>query len=242
MRASIGMALSLAACTHVETAASPVAVSLPPARPAPQCIMPASAPTTGELCRSPHGDRRDHFNQRGLEDVLFDACDRFEPRFEEMVRLSCADAFTVHHDDGEPRDANGVMPGATRDARDRVFGKAALPLLPARCKGHFGNVAEDDWGRGVWELDSEWQSCAPDREVLDAYIIDYGDSMSFPIADVPVGAWIYATALADRMTPLGKQYLRKFVVCELLENASAHAEADDRKRLRKYLVSAPDVK
>ena len=233
-------AVALVSCapTHA-TAPTPVTIPALPAVSVSAARAPVADPPSSALCHGPHGQTHD-FQSRGIEDVLFAACDEFVPAFQTMVRYDCEDAAPeLARAAGEAdarRKEDGLYESKTRDEHDKVLGTAALPLLPATCGRHFAKGVEgDDWGRSVWELTDEWRDCAADPELVDAYVAHLGYAIYFNVADTPVGVWLFAKALWSKLTPLGQQYMRKLVVCEMTEKRAARGDAEERKRLDKYL-------
>jgi hypothetical protein len=99
----------------------------------------------------------------------------------------------------------------TLDRKSFTLYQASWSLLPPECTTDFNakNYSVDDYGRSISEVSHFWHDdprCRPDEELFAAR----GDAQG----TIDVGVWSFATVLAPHLTPQGKQYLRKLLVCE----------------------------
>lgn len=212
---------SASACAS--TAPQPVGVSLPVAS---ASCAPVVTEPRAELCASPSSFTHD-FQHRGLEDVLFASCDVFMSEYWIRIGGACdgvahdlADASSCHGGP-EPCPEEG-----DRAAWDQKLGTAAADHLTPACRTWSTRIA---WGDPVGDA-----SCAPGNDVARGPLTIAPD-VAVSMRDVPVGAWTYAIALEPHLGGLGKQYLRKFLVCEALETRAARG---DEARLHRFLVKS----
>lgn len=202
----------------------------------PEDVACATAPATHDgLCEgAPRVDD-------GLDDVMFGACDAFVPRFESSLARSCAPVVPALADAlrglDDTRDATGIY-AHDRDARDRRLGETAIPYVKVRCPGAIPAVATDDWGRSVWEIvDDEWQKCTPDRDYVQASTTVRSATVEYAALDMPIGHWLFAIAIAPKLTARGTHALRKFLDCDRLERNAAEAAPSKRGMFREHLVT-----
>jgi hypothetical protein len=169
---------------------------------------PSAPATTSEpvvMCETPK-HRFTFVEHREMDDVLTMQCDRFRHYFDSSVGLGC--------DERLPGIYRVLMEG--RDERERAL--AAVPLAPSSCVQAFPQELKGvDTGRPVDEVDPRWRDCAP-------YVPDLAGA---PHLYVSVGLHVFAMGLWRHLTPIGRQYLRKYVVCEAL---AATAERDPAVR------------
>jgi hypothetical protein len=229
-RASIAVVLLLG-CSRAPVPRAPT----PAAQVVPKevaCVT-AAAPHDGLCEGAPRVDD-------GLDDVMFAACDAFVPRFESSLARSCAPVVPALADAlrglDDTRDATGIY-AHERDARDQRLGEAAIPQVKVRC-GAIPPFARDDWGRSVWELvDDNWQTCTPDRDYVQAYTTVRSATVEYAALDMPIGHWLFAIAIAPKLTTRGTHALRKFLHCDRLERNAAELAPSRRGSFREYLVT-----
>jgi hypothetical protein len=143
------------------------------------------------------------------------------PEFQRTIGIACDDATRALSSALQAAPTDRAHPGVytleARAKRNEVFAGAALPLISARCRKHFplDGIPGDDVDRPIYEVDADWRRCQPDGELAAAYEVDYGDSARWSDGHIAAGAHLFALAIAPHLTPLGKQYLRKFILCEM---------------------------
>jgi hypothetical protein len=204
------------------------AVTLAASVPAEKCAAPLPrAEESVAMCLSPRGSR-DDFTDKGLKDLMFASCDDFMPEFQRTVGLACIDAARPLSNALQAAPTERKRPSlyaaSARAERNRVFAEAALPLLAPRCRKHFpaSGIPGDDVDRPIYEVDADWRQCQPDGEFASANEVDYGDSARWSDGHIAAGAHLFAVAIAPHLTPLGKQYLRKFLQCEMNDIEALH--------------------
>jgi hypothetical protein len=200
---------------------APPEVSLPNARAATCPVSPAEEP---QLCASPASFTHD-FQHRGLNDVLFASCDVFMSEY--WIRIGTACDSAVKDLANAPLCYAGPEPcREDRAGRDEMLGNAVADHLSPECRAWSTRIA---WGDAIGDA-----SCAPGHDVAHGPITLAPDVV-VSMRDVPVGAWTYAIALEPHLGELGKQYLRKFLVCQALETEAARG---DEARLHRFLVTS----
>jgi len=225
--------LALAACApavsrvrvHVDAAAAPPArVEASPL----QCKTPASPGP---------------FDDQDVDAFFFGTCAAFEPVFYRVVADSCSEAMpalasalrAVAGDTLLEPLPEGSDLSTERQRRSFTLFRAARAFVPARCTSdlNLARFPADDYGRPVADVSTLWRdvpSCRPDAELFALRTIAQPRSFVFEQGDVDVGVWLFALAVAPRLTPLGKEYLRKFLFCDELEHAQNPAPWRNRVR------------
>lgn len=232
MRAMAFVFLAIGACVP---ATSRVVVSA-----APPVVETAAVKASPLSCKSPASPGPN--NDDDVDAVFFGTCAAFEPVFYESMANACAEALpaisaalrAVKRDElllPGPRGSESWRP---RDRKSFTFFQAARAFVPERCTSDM-NVAHypvDDYGRPIADVSHLWRdvsSCRPDHELFTLRTEDWQRSEHFNQGNVDVGVYMFALAIAPRLTPLGTAYLRKFLLCDELE----HEPSDSpwRKRI-----------
>ena len=97
------------------------------------------------------------------------------------------------------------------DRKSFTLYQASWALLPLGCTTDF-NAAHfpgDDYGRSVCDVSQLWRTdprCRPDEELFAARGNAHGS--------IDIGVWSFAMAISPHLTPAGKVYLRKLLICE----------------------------
>ncbi len=230
--------VAFVACAAPRAEHPVVALEIPPAptAPTPACSAPA-APAV-KMCDIPGGSN--DFMHKGLVPLDFQTCDDYVPEFQYRISDACRDALPkvakIVGDLNGEREDSGLYTHDAMTERNARMVAVSLPLLPPRCRTHFPDgVAADDVDRAIWEVDSRWRDCQPDPEVAASYTFDEGTVVHHPTANVPVGAFLLAIVLEPHLGPLGKQYLRKFMVCEMIEMEARH-DLENRANIAKGVL------
>jgi hypothetical protein len=163
------------------------------------------------MCLTPKRIAPAMVDNRGMGDVLLERCDVFRRYFDDTFAGAC-----------------GALPGIARvldeQGDERARALAALPLVPAQCRARFPEDLHGvDTSKRATE-DASWQSCTADDNIATTYSRDLA---RVPHAYVSLGLHLFAVGISNRLTPLGQQYLRKYVVCEAL---AATAQRDPEVR------------
>ncbi len=212
------VALPLAGCAAATPAATPAGsttIAIPHA--AASVCAPVSAPTTA----SPVAMCTDTFAQKGsgaeglnVDALLFGACDQFLPAFVDVVRASCTGvAPELVKAMVEEQSARLLHKADPSDDSFYVdLAHATRPFVPAGCLRSFPTDREDV-GRQIFEIKKDWRECYPEPELLGAFTRDWGAMVTYASSSINASEYFWAVAIAPHMTPLDKQFLRKFLVC-----------------------------
>ena len=197
VRARLFVVLALAACksSPVVTLASaePAAVEQQPL----ECKSPRFDPTAtcAETLKTFYVD-------------MADACAEAQPSLADAMRAVSRDVLIRPLPVGPAGSPTGWQ---TRDRKSFTLYQASWEALPRACTTDFraSSFAGDDYGRDVEQVTRLWKNdprCRPDETVFAAR----GDAQG----TIDIGVWSFATVLAPHLTPAGKAYLRKLLVCE----------------------------
>lgn len=156
------------------------------------------------------------------DDLLFGTCEDFLPEFGGWLERSCKEAAPELV--GAYLATIGTTPGAPdesfygdrrRERRARQFLDAARGRVPAACAGGFPRD-EEDFSRAIFEVKPDWRRCPPDEDLFRSFTFDHGDRVTFGAAAIGAGPYFWALALKSHLTPVGRQYLHKFLACEVV--------------------------
>ncbi len=162
----------------------------------------STAHETTLMCESPKGQPTAWVN-KGLDELMFAECPAFSIDFAKSVGSACdvlgralGDVFFLQSEDVPPF---GRIPLA------RVM-EPAFEALPSSCvQGMTRQQASADALRSIDDA-PEWRACS-----LPSDVVRGDDKLG-----VAVGTYLYAIAIAPHLTPLGRHFLRKFIVCARL--------------------------
>jgi hypothetical protein len=147
--------------------------------------------------------------------LLFEGCDRFLPSFLDAVRSSCGEATPELVKAIVAEQTARMQPDFARRTSDAAYlalARASRPFVPAGCAKSFP-TEDEDVGRQIFEIKRDWRECYPDPELLLAFTHDLGAMVTYSSASIIAAEYYWAVAMAPHMTPVGKQFLRKFLVC-----------------------------
>jgi hypothetical protein len=208
------IALPLAGCAATTPAGS-TTMAIPHA--AASVCAPGAAPATtssGAMCTDTFAQKGSGAEGLNVDALLFDSCEQFLPAFLDVVRASCTSAA--------PELVKALVDEqSTRllrkgDPSDDSFyvdlAHATRPFVPAGCLEHFPTDREDV-GRQIFEIKKDWRECYPDPELLGAFTKDWGAMVTYASSSINASEYFWAVAIAPHMTPLDRQFLRKFLVC-----------------------------
>ncbi len=212
--------LTLAAVSGLGCATSPMApekvvVPAAPAALAPSCAgsdrpaAPVVATCTDRFASS------DDAAGANVNALLFAGCDRFLPSFLDAVRSSCGAATPELVKALVAEQTARVQPDFARRTSDAAYlalARASRPFVSAGCAKSFP-TDDEDVGRQIFEIKRDWRECYPDPELLLAFTHDLGAMVTYSSSSIVAAEYYWAVAMAPHMTPVGKQFLRKFLVC-----------------------------
>jgi hypothetical protein len=239
----------VSACTPTS---SELAVPKAPVAAAPPAVP--EPPQTG-LCKTPQYER-DLYWRSHLDDVLFGNCEDFEPSFFDDLAQACAEAAPdlarALKEAADP-DLSAAPPdpygGTWRkyERRRAILFEAAKSHVSAQCMDGESRVAIDDWGRSLSErYGTAWRDvpeCRPDPELF--HMMREADKIAvhFEYGHVDFAYHYFALALRPHLTPMGAQYLRKFLFCSSLAKGKPKGwekrYKSDGVRRKEYLLE-PD--
>ena len=147
--------------------------------------------------------------------LLFGTCETFLPAFLDVVRSSCSEAAPELVKAIVAEQAARLLPGAAERTNDAFYldlARASRPFVPDGCRRSFP-TDDEDVGRQIFEIKKDWRECYPDPELLGAFTRDRGAIVTYASSSIVAAEYFWALGIAPHMTPLGKQFLRKFLVC-----------------------------
>jgi hypothetical protein len=135
---------------------------------------------------------------------MANACDEAQPALAKAMR-------DVEHDVLIQPPPEGSSGWRRIDRKSFTLYQASWALLPRECTTDFmaARFPGDDYGRSVCDVSRLWRTdaqCRPDEDLFATR----GNAQG----SIDVGVWSFAMALAPHLTPAGKVYLRKLLVCE----------------------------
>jgi hypothetical protein len=201
--------LAAAGCASQPPAPAPVA-AVPPA---PARVSPA-APAA--MCQERYG-LSPRASGDNVDQLLFASCTEYLPAFLDFVRSSCASAVPPLVEAIVVEQSTRIDPRA-KDAVEALqkryldLARASRPFVPRACLGSFPHDGEDA-ERQIFEIKEDWKSCYPDAELLSAFTNDRGALVTYASSSINEAEYYWSVAMAPHMTPLGRQFLRKFLVC-----------------------------
>ena len=194
------------------------------------------------------------FGDQDVDAFFFGTCAAFEPVFYRVIADSCGEAMPALGealravaDDRlveplpEPNDIT-----TPRDRKSFTLLQASRAFVPARCTSDM-NLAKfpvDDYGRSIADVSTLWRdvpSCRPDAELFALRTVAEPRSFVFEQGDVDVGVYMFALAIAPHLTPIGKQYLRKFLLCDELDHSPNPAPWKNRVRAESPYRGPPSL-
>ena len=161
----------------------------------------------------------DEMSGANVDALLFEGCDRFLPSFLDAVRSSCGEATPELVKAIVVEQTARVKPDFARRTRDAAYlalARASRPFVTAGCAKSFP-TDEEDVGRQIFEIKRDWRECYPDPELVVAFTHDLGAMVTFSSSSINAAEYYWAVAMAPHMTAVGKQFLRKFLVCGQFE-------------------------